>query len=78
MLYALADQRQVIEVVHLEAALAVWRYSEASARLLFGDMIGDPVADTVLEALKQAGGAGLNRRDMILLFSRNVDAARIR
>jgi hypothetical protein len=77
LLYALADQRQSIEPVHLQAALAVWKFSETSARVLFGDMIGDPVADTILQALKDAGSVGMSRRDLILLFNRNVDAGRI-
>jgi hypothetical protein len=37
MLYALADGSDTVEVKHLRAALAVWRYCEASARLLFED-----------------------------------------
>jgi hypothetical protein len=77
LLYALADQSQAIEPVHLEGALAVWRYSEASARTLFGDMIGDPVADAIVHALREASNAGMSRRDLIFLFNRNVDAARI-
>jgi hypothetical protein len=76
LLYALADQSQAIDLVHLESALAVWKYSEDSARVLFGDLIGDPVADTIMLALKDAG-AGMSRRDLIILFNRNVDAGRI-
>ena len=44
--------------------------------MLFGDLIGDPVADTIMLALKDAG-AGMSRRDLIILFNRNVDAGRI-
>jgi uncharacterized protein DUF3987 len=77
LIYALAAQKQAIEPVHLEAALAVWKYSEDSARVLFGDLIGDPVADTIVLALKDAGDAGMSRRDLIILFNRNVDAHRI-
>jgi hypothetical protein len=77
LIYALADQKQVIELVHLEAALAVWRFSEASARVLFGDLLGDPVADAIVLALKDAGAAGLSRRDLSFQFSRNVEASRI-
>ena len=77
LIYALADQKTIIEPAHLEAALAVWKYSEDSARVLFGDRIGDPVADTIVLALKDAGAAGMSRRDLIILFNRNVDAGRI-
>lgn len=77
LIYALADQKQAIEPVHLEAALAVWRFSEASARVLFGDLIGDPVADAILLALKDAGADGMGRKDLSFHFSRNIEASRI-
>ena len=35
MLYALLDRAGSITVEHLEAALALWRYCEASARLVY-------------------------------------------
>jgi hypothetical protein len=51
MLYALLDGSEVIEAVHLRAALAVWRYCEASARMVFGH--GASNATTIQgEALK--------------------------
>jgi hypothetical protein len=63
--------------VHLEAALALWRYCEASARYIFGDIIGDPNADTVLRALRAAGGDGLSRTELFNLFGRNLGANKI-
>ena len=45
LLYALLDCSAVIQLEHLEAALAFWAYSAASARWVFGDSIGDPTAD---------------------------------
>lgn len=45
---------------HLESALALWRYCEASTRHVFGDFAADPVADKLLAAL-QAAGDGLSR-----------------
>ena len=42
MMFALLDLRREIGVPHLQAALAVWRYCEASARYIFGDAIGTP------------------------------------
>ena len=42
LLYALLDCSDVIRLAHLEAALAFWAYSAASARWVFGDSIGDP------------------------------------
>ena len=40
LVYAILDKK-TIKVEHIEAVLAVWRYAEASARNIFGDMIGD-------------------------------------
>ena len=37
VIYAALDGSDMIEVCHLEAALAVWRYCETSAHLIFGD-----------------------------------------
>jgi hypothetical protein len=77
LLYALLDQAAQIDVVHIEAALAMWRYCEASARFIFGDIIGDPTADTILRALRGAGVAGLSRTDLFNLFGRNLAANKI-
>jgi hypothetical protein len=77
LIYALLDQSTQIDRVHLDAALAVWSYCEASARYIFGDLLGDPVADTILRALRTAGSAGMSRSDFINLFGRNVSAWKI-
>jgi hypothetical protein len=66
-----------IEEDHLEAALALWQYAEESARYIFGDATGDPVADQILEALSAAGPAGMSRTDISHLFKRHRNAERI-
>jgi hypothetical protein len=75
--YAALDGSSVIEVSHLEAALAVWNYCEASAKAIFGDALGDPIADRLLEALREAGDDGLDATAQSALFSRHVTAARL-
>jgi hypothetical protein len=77
LLYALADQSPVIELVHLEAAQAVWRFCAASARLIFGDFIGDAVADSILVFLRGAGAAGMTRTELHAALNRNYSAARL-
>ena len=77
MIYALLDRSHVVRRKHLEAALALWRYAEASARYIFGDALGDPVADTILHALRDAGEGGLTRTEISALFGRNKDAAEL-
>ncbi len=62
-LYALLDESRVIGRWHLEAALALWTYCEASARFVFGDALADPVADK-LHALFLAHPEGVTRSEM--------------
>jgi hypothetical protein len=75
-LYALLDKSGVIRRVHLEAALAVWAYAEASAKFIFGNAMGDPVADAIHKALRDAP-AGLTRNEIRELFGRNQSSDRI-
>lgn len=52
-LYAALDSTAIVQRPHLEAALAVWRYCDASAKYIFGDSTGDPMADRILDALEE-------------------------
>jgi hypothetical protein len=76
LIYALLDGRQEIRLAHLRAALAVWNYSVASARYIWGDALGDPSADEMLRALK-ASTDGLTRWDISNHFGRNKSATEI-
>jgi hypothetical protein len=75
-IYALLDRSPVIQEVHLKAALAVWEYVEASVRFIFGDTLGDPVADAILSAL-QANTTGLTRAQINDLFKHNREKGSI-
>jgi hypothetical protein len=77
IVYAGLDTSDTLEPVHLQAALAVWRYAEASVEYIFGDTLGDPDADAILSALCSAGGYGLSRTDIRDMFVRHLSAARI-
>lgn len=59
--YALLDGSDVIDVEHVEAAWAMWRYCEDSAAHVFGSSTGSPISDKILDALREAGGR-LNRK----------------
>ena len=74
VIYAALDRAKEIGFPHLEAALAVWEYCEASARYIFGDVTGDSVADRILESLRVGP---LTRTAINFLFNRNVNATRI-
>jgi len=77
LLFAMADRAYRIGEPHLQAALALWRYSEASVCLIFGEITGDPVTDAILPALKTAGAAGMSRWDLSNMLGRNVHSSRI-
>jgi hypothetical protein len=77
MIYALLDQAPEIDTVHIEAALALWNFCATSAHYIFGDIIGDPTADTILRALRGAGAAGLSRTELFNLFGRHLPANKI-
>ena len=69
-IYALLDCSEVIRRPHLLAALAVWEYVESSARFIFGDSVGDAIADTILDALRQRP-EGLTRTEISKLLGNN-------
>jgi Protein of unknown function (DUF3987) len=77
LVYALLDQAHQIDVHHIKAALALWNFCVASARHIFGDLVGNPVADTILRGLRAAGTEGLSRTDLVNLFGRNLSANKI-
>jgi len=72
VIYAVLDSSSEIKLPHLQAALAVWRYCEASARFIFGNSLGDPMADTILQALRDAGKKGVTRTEIANLFKRHT------
>jgi hypothetical protein len=75
-IHALLDRSPLIRMHHLEAALAVWRYCEDSARFIFGDTLGDPVADALLQALRRAE-EGLTRTEISKLLKHNLPSSEI-
>jgi Protein of unknown function (DUF3987) len=79
LIYALLDGAPMIRAEHLLAGLAVWEYAEASARYIFGDALGNPVADLILKQLRMEP-EGLTRTQIRDLFGRHckgpeIDAA---
>jgi hypothetical protein len=75
-LYAALDGTCIVTCDHLQAGLAVWRYCEASARYIFGNSTGDPVADRILTALQEKGE--MTRTEISDgLFGRNMPRSEI-
>jgi hypothetical protein len=72
MIYALMDKSQTIRAVHLQAALALWKYCVDSARYLFLGSFDNPHAEKILKALCQHPG-GMTRAEInIDVFQRNL------
>jgi hypothetical protein len=76
-IYALLDRKSIISQPHLDAAVAIWDYCDQSVKYIFGDSLGDYVADRILAALRQAKPEPLSRTDINYLLSRNQDKRRI-
>jgi hypothetical protein len=77
MIYALLDCKGIIEEIHLQAALALWSYADASARMIFGAEAEDPLVTLVRAKLKEAGSTGMTRTELHNAFSRNIAAAKL-
>jgi hypothetical protein len=74
--YALLDKSPLIKAAHLNAALAVVKYCEASARFIFGDAVGDETADEILRQLRSRPD-GMTRAELRDFFQRNKTSAEI-
>lgn len=77
LIYALLDGKTEIGTQHLRAAVALWEYCESSARHIFGDLLGNPVADKILRALRHAGETGITRTQIRDLFERHCPSTQI-
>jgi hypothetical protein len=80
LLYALLDGSDQIDVAHLNAALSVWSYCEASAGYIFGGIAAGKTEDVISAALSQAGETGMTWTEIRDLFGRHrkaydIDAA---
>src|SRR5262249_30419670 len=75
-LYALQDMSYVVQPEHLTAALSLWGYCELSARYIFGQRLGDPIADELLSALRRHP-QGMSRTEIRDWFGRNRKANEI-
>jgi hypothetical protein len=70
--YALLDGKNVIELEHLEAALALWQYAEDSAKYIFGGIMLNPVAQKILDALESAPSRSMSLTEIHKLMSRHA------
>jgi hypothetical protein len=75
MIYALLDGSAVIDVPHLRAGEAVWRYCDHSAKIIFGGekTALSPLALRLLEIVK--ANAGISRTGLHEATGRNIKSA---
>jgi hypothetical protein len=76
MVYALENGSSVIEDAHLKAALALWAYADASAKVIFSAEPIDPLPERILERIRQAPN-GLTRNQLRDAFSRNISSRQL-
>lgn len=74
-LYALLDKFILVRVEHLNAALALWAYSEKCAQAIFGELSGNRVADRILSAITEQGG--ISETEIRDLFGRHKSSGEI-
>lgn len=77
VLYAALDDSRQIDVVHLRAAWAVWRYARQSAALIFRNSPGDAKAERILRFVIEAGDVGRTRNELHAHLGGHVKAVAI-
>jgi hypothetical protein len=76
-LYALLDQSVIVKAKHMKAALALWDYSERSARFIFTGVMGDPTEERILNGLRSSS-KGLTRTEITGLLGGHMKSNVIR
>ena len=69
-LYALLDLSDTIRLEHLSAGLALWAYCEDSAKYIFGETLGDPLADEIKRVLDDEP-KGMTQTELSNYFKRH-------
>jgi len=76
-IYALLDKSRLIRQEHLEAAIALWKYCDRSARWIFGTNTGDKNADRILCALQHSPNGMTKTEISAEIFNRHAPSAEI-
>jgi hypothetical protein len=72
LIYAALDCAEHVDVVHLRAALDVWRSCSQSAAWAFGGALRDPVAEKLLALFRSASPRGVTGTEIRDHFNRNL------
>jgi hypothetical protein len=76
LIYCLLDGADAVDTPHLLAALAVWKYCDATAKYVFGTSLGDRHADEIMRWLAAAQD-GMTRSEIGDAFGRHKTAEQI-
>jgi Protein of unknown function (DUF3987) len=68
LVYALTDSVGKVDVAHLNASEALWKFCAASVNHIFGDTVGSPLADEIVRALRANLITGMTRTELVLMF----------
>jgi hypothetical protein len=75
--FALLDASSAVDEQHLGAAFAFWDYCFASASHVFGSRLGNPNADRLLRALRNAYPGGLTGREIDAIFGKSLGVGKL-
>lgn len=71
LVYATADRSRRVGLPHLNAALEVWRYSEATVEYLFEGVPDDPAQALVEKVLRRRKGGWVTQSDLYRAFDKS-------
>lgn len=77
LLYSFLDGAGAIDVEHMGSALAVWDYCRESAEFIFGGREQNPIAQKILEALRDAPDHRMTLTGVNDAFGRHADTGKI-
>lgn len=78
MIYALCDGRKYVDDIHVQAALALWRYAQASAEFIFSDDVMGNRMDAKIKDILFALPAGMSLTEIHNATGNNHKAAELR
>lgn len=78
LIFAVLDNKRQVDVQHVLAAHAVWRYCAASIRYVFGTTVSDEIADFIYQGLKEHSGGLTLTSIQNVLFGGKKEALKVK
>lgn len=77
-IFAILDESQMVEVCHLEAAMAVWDYCAQTVMHIFGEEIGNKMAENILALLREREDEGIKQSEFYDMWGKTKNATEIK